>query len=136
MENVRKHKDIKIIKTDNRRNYLVSEPNYRTTRTKIFARNSIDKSKKTTTVKMNKPAYLGLSILNISKIVMYEFWYDHIKPKYGDKEKLCYTDADCFIVRIKTEDVYAEIVGDVEERFDNSNCEVQRPLPMEKKIKK
>ena len=59
---------------------------------------------KKTKVKMNKPIYLGMSILDISKTLMYEFWYDYIKPKYGDRAKLCYTDTDSFIINITTED--------------------------------
>ena len=55
---------------------------------------------------MNKPVYLGLSILEISKTLKYEFWYDYMKPKYGDNVKLCYMDPDCFIMHIKTEDFY------------------------------
>ena len=61
-----------------------------------------------TKLKMNKPIYLGLSILDISKILMYEFWYDYMKPKYNDKVKLCYTDTDSFIVSIKTNDLYKD----------------------------
>ena len=78
---------------------------------------------------MNKPIYLGLSILEISKIVMYEFWYDYMKPKYGDNVKLCYMDTDSFIIYIKTEDFYKDIADDVECKFDTSNYEVDRPLP-------
>ena len=73
---------------------------------------------------MNKPIYLGLSILEISKILMYEFRYDYMKPKYGDNVKLCYTDTDSFIMHIKTEDFYIDIASDVEKRFDTSNYEV------------
>ena len=62
---------------------------------------------------MNKPIYLGLSILEISKILMYEFWYDYMKPKYGNNIKLCYTDTDSFIMNIKTEDFYEDIANDV-----------------------
>ena len=88
MENVRKHRDIKLVTTDEERNKLVSEPNYHTT--KRFSENllAIEMKKK---VKMNKPIYLGMSILDISKTLMYNFWYDYFKSKYGDKAKLCYT---------------------------------------------
>ena len=79
-------------------------------------------------VKMNKLVYLGLSILDISKAVMYEYWYDYIKPKYGNKAKLYYTDTDSFIVYVKSEDIYADLAKDVEKRFDISNFEVERPL--------
>ena len=58
---------------------------------------------------MNKPVYLGLSILNLSKTVMYEFWYDYLKPKYGENVKLCYIDTDSFIVHVKTDYIYKDI---------------------------
>ena len=79
-----------------------------------------------TKVKMNKPIYLGLSILDISKILMYEFWYDYMKPKYND---LSYMETDSFVMNIKTEDFYKDISSDVDKRFDTSNYEVNRPLP-------
>ena len=84
---------------------------------------------------MNKPAYLGLPILEISKTLMYEFWYDYVKPKYGDNVKLCYMDTGSFIMHIKAEDFYKDIAVDVEERFDTSNYEVNRPLPTGKNKK-
>ena len=70
---------------------------------------------------MNKPVYIGLSILEISKTLMYEFWHDYMKPKYGDNVKLYYMDTDSFIMCIKTEDFYKDIADDVEKRFDTSN---------------
>ena len=81
---------------------------------------------KKTKVKMNKPIHLGLSILEISKTLMYEFWYDYFKPKYGDNVKLCYMDTDSFIMHIKTKDFYEGIANDVKKRFDTSNYEVDR----------
>ena len=80
MENVRKHRDIKSVTTDKTRNQLVSEPNYHTT--KWFSENLLAVEMKKIKVKMNKPVYLGLSILKISKALKYEFLYDYIKPKY------------------------------------------------------
>ena len=88
-----------------------------------------------TNVKMNKPIYLGLSILDISKILMYEFWYDYMKPKYYDNVKLCYMDTDSFVMYIKTNDFYKDIANDVEKRFGTSNYEVNRPLPIGKNKK-
>ena len=67
---------------------------------------------------INKPVYLGLSIIDLSKTVMYEFWYDYIKPKYGEDAKLCYMDADSFIVHVKVDDIYKDIAEDVETGFD------------------
>ena len=84
---------------------------------------------------MNKPIYLGLSILGISKTLMYEFWYDHMRPKYNDDVKLCYMDTDSFIMNIKTNDLYEDIASDIENRFDTSNYEVKRPLPTGKNKK-
>ena len=69
-------------------------------------------------VKMVKPLHLGISILDISKILMYEFWYGYIKPKYGDKAKLCYTDTDSFVIYIKTENFLENISNHVERWFD------------------
>ena len=95
MENVRKHRDIKLVTTDKRRNRLVS----------------------------------------ISKTLMYEFWYDYMKPKYNDNVKLCYMDTDSFIMHIKTKDFNKHIASDVKKRFDTSNYEVNRPLPTGKNKK-
>ena len=84
MKNVRKHRDIKLVTTDEKRNKLVSEPNYQTT--KRFSENlSAIEMKKKTKVKMNKPIYFGMSMLDISKMLMYKFWYDYFKTKYGDR---------------------------------------------------
>ena len=80
-------------------------------------------------VKMNKPIYLGLSILDISKITMYEFWYDYVKTKYQDKARLCHMDTDSFVVNIKTKGFYKDISQDVNKRFDTSNYTFDRPLP-------
>ena len=88
-----------------------------------------------TRVKMNKPIYLGLSILDISKILMYEFWYDYMKPNYGNDVQLCYMDTNSFIMNIKTEDFYKDIANDVEKRFDKSNYEVNGLLPTGKNKK-
>ena len=92
---------------------------------------------KKTEVVMNKPIYLGEAILDISKTLMYEFWYDYIKPKYGDKARLCYMDTDSFIMHIKTEDFYKDIADDVERWFDTSNYDKNdnRPLPIGKNKK-
>ena len=131
---MRKDRDIELVTSDKKRNRLVSEPNYH--KTKWFSENLLAIEMKKTKVKMNKPIYLGLSILEISKTLMHEFWYDYRKPKYGDNVKLCYMDADSFIMHIKTEDFYKDIANDVEKRFDTSNYGVDRPLPIGKKNKK
>ena len=106
MENVRNHRDIKLVTSDKRRKRLVSEPNYHSC--KKFSNHLMAIEMKKRRVKMNKPLYLGMSILDISKILMYEFWYNYIIPK------LCYTDTDSFIIYIKTEDFFEDISSDVE----------------------
>ena len=117
MENVRKYRDIKLFSTERRENYLESKPNYHTTN--IFTEHLLAIEMKKTKTKrkqnkteilMNKSVYLRLSILELSKILMYEFRYDYIKPKYGKKAKLCYRDTDSFIVYIKTDDMYKDIL--------------------------
>ena len=119
MENVRKHRGIKLVTTDKRRNQLASEPNYHTK--KHFPENLMAIQSKMTKVKMNKPVYLSMSILGITETLMYKFWHDYIKPKYQDKAKVCYMDTDSFLIHIKTEDFYKDIVNDVEKQFDTSN---------------
>ena len=84
---------------------------------------------------MNKPVYLGLSILDLSKTVMYEIWYDYVKSKYGENIKFCYMDTDSFIFHVKTDYIYKDIAEDVETRFDTSNFEIDRPLPKGKNKK-
>ena len=88
-------------------------------------------------VKINKSVYLGRSILDISKTLMYEFWCDYIKLKYGDRAKLCYMDTDSFVIPIITEDFREDIANDVERWFDTSNYygDDKRPLSIGKKQK-
>ena len=133
MENIRKHRNIKLVTTDKKRNKLVSEPNYHAMNYISEDLSIIEMNK--TRVKMKKPIYLGLSILDISKILKYEFWYDYMKPKYRDNVKLCYMDTDSFVMNIKTEDFYKDIANDVEKRFNTSNYEVSGPLPTGKNKK-
>ena len=99
MENVRNHKDIKLLTSDKRRKRLVSEPNYHSRRN--FSEHFIAIEMKNIRVKMGKPLYLGMSILDIIKTLMYEFWYDYI-----NRAKLYNTDTDSFIIDLKTEDFF------------------------------
>ena len=126
MENSRKHRDINLVTTDKRRYQFLLEPNYDTT--KYFLENLLAIEINKTKVKINRPLYLGLSILEINKTLMHGFLYDYIKPKHQDNVKLCYM-TDRFIIHIKTEDVYEDIADDVEKRFYASNYEVNRLLP-------
>ena len=97
-----KHKNIKLITTEKRRNYLVSELNYHTT--KLFAENLLAREMRKTQILMNKPVYLGLSKIDLSKTVIYKFWYDFVKLKYGENLRLSHMDTESFIVYVKTDD--------------------------------
>ena len=99
MENMRNHRDIKLVKNIARRSKLPLESNYHST--KYILEDLLIMDMKKTEVKMNKPVYLNQAILDISKTLTYEFWYDYIKPKYEDKARPCYMDTDSFIIHIK-----------------------------------
>ena len=105
----------------------MSEPNYPAT--KFYTENVLPIEMEKTEILMNKPIHSGLSIVELSKILMYEFCYNYVKPKYGEKIKLCYMDTDSFILYIKTGDIYKDTAEYVETRFDTSNQELDRPLP-------
>ena len=94
----------------------------------FFSENLLAVEMRKTQVLMNKPVYLGLLILDLSKTVMYEFWYDYVKPKYGENATLCCMDTDSFGVYIKTDDIHKDIAEDIETRFDTSSFETDRPL--------
>ena len=128
-----KYRDVKLVITKRRRNYLVSEPNYYNTI--FFAENSLAIEMKKTQTTMNNPVYLGLSTLHLNKTVTYEFWYDYLEPKYGENAKVCYVDTDSFIVHVKTDNIYKDIAENVDTRFDTSNYEIDRPLPKRKNKK-
>ena len=136
MVNLRKHRDIKLVTTDEKRTKRISEPNYH--KTKRFSENLLAIEMKTTKVKINKPVYLGMSILDISKTLMYKFWYDYIKPKYEDRAKLCYTDTDSFIIHVIIEGFFEDIADYVTKWFHTSNYDEndKRSLPrgMNKKV--
>ena len=129
MENVRNHRDIKLVTSDKRRSILASEPNYHSS--KCILKNLMIIEMRKVEVKMNKPIYLGQTILDITKTLMYEFWYDYIKHKYKDKARLCYMDIDSFVMYIKTEDFYKDIASDVERWFDTSNYNEKNKRPLQ-----
>ena len=130
MENIRKHKDIKLV--TNEKAYLrnVMKPNFESG--VLFDENLMGSEMGKIKVVMNKPVYLGQAILDLSKIIMYEFHYDYMKPKYGENLKLCYMDTDSLVYHIKTKDFYEDVAKDVETRFDTSGYskEDARPLPI------
>ena len=129
-----KYRDIKLVTKDEKRNKLLSEPNYHTT--KYFSENLLAIEMKTK-VKMSKPIYVGMLILDISKMLTHKFCYDYFQPKYEDRVKLCCTDTDSFIIHIITEDLFEDIFNDVEAWYDISNYDEndKRPLPVGKNKK-
>ena len=123
--NVRRHRDIKLVTDDKKRCKLASMPNYYTT--KQFSEKFLAIKIKKTKVKRNMPIYIGFTILEVSKTVMWEFFYDQLKPKYGDKMKLCYTDTDSFIFHTKAKYFHEDMNNDVEKWFYTSNYKTDRP---------
>ena len=134
MENIRKHRDIKLV--NNKEDYLkqVMKPNFKGGVLMGADLMSCEMGK--VKVKMNKPVYLGQAILDLSKTIMYEFLYDYMKRKYNEADlKLLYMDTDSLVYDIGTEDFYKDIAEDVETRFDTSGYVPGRPLPIEKNKK-
>ena len=129
MENVRNCRDIKLIATEQRRKNLTSKPNYDSC--KQFNYDLMAIEMKTTEVLMNKPIAVEQAILDISKTLMYEFWYDYLKPKYQDNIKLCYMDTDSFIIQIETDDFFKDISNDVDKWFDTSKYDKNDNRPLE-----
>ena len=108
IENLRKYRDIQLVKNEARSNYLESETNNHTE--KMFWETLLaTEMKKKTQLHITKPIYSGLSILEI----MYDLWYGYAKPKYREKGKSCYRDTNSFTVYIKTEDIYVDIAKDL-----------------------
>ena len=129
VQNDRKHGDIKLVTTKAKRNKFASEPSYHST--KCISKHLLVMEMKKTEVKINNPIYLGQAVLDLSKTLMFDFWYDNLKPMYGDKTRLCYTDTDSFIMRIKTDDFYKDINDDVDKWFDTSNYDKNDNRPLE-----
>ena len=134
MENVKNHGNIKLVAKETTRNCLVSKLNYHTTKfltevllaiaMRILTEVLLAIVMRKVQILMIKPVDLGLSILYLSKTVMYEFWHDYVKPKHGKNAKLCYIDTDSFIVYVETDHIYKDIAEDVEIRSDTSNFEI------------
>ena len=116
MENEGKCRNTKLVTTEKRKDYFVSQPNYQTT--KFFTENLLATEMRKTQTLMNKLVYLGLLILDLSKTAMYQFWHNYAKPKYDKNAKLCYIDTDSLMVHVKTNAIYKAIAEDFETRFD------------------
>ena len=125
MENIRNRVNIKLVDTGEQFKKLAAKPNYESR--KIFNENLVSVHMKKTSLTMNKPVYLGMSILDLSKTLMFDFHYKYIKPKYNKQAKLLFTDTDSFLYEIQTEDFYKDISGDVKDRFDTSDYPKNHP---------
>ena len=124
MENLRKRVDIRLVTDDKKLLKLSSKPTY--VSSKIFNENLVAMHKIKETLTLNRPAYVGMCILDISKVLMYKFHYNYIKKKYGDKAKLLFTDTDSLTYEIETEDVYKDFWND-KDKFDNSDYPESSP---------
>ena len=125
MENIRNRVNVKLVNSEEKFKKLVAKPNFLSR--KIFNENLVSVHMKKTSLTMNKPVYLGMSILDLSKTLMYDFHHGYIKPKYGSRAKLLFTDTDSFLYEIQTEDFYKDISGDVKDKFDTSNYPENHP---------
>ena len=126
MENIRNRVNVKRVTSEEQLRKLAAKPNFKGP-PKIFNENLVSVHMKKTSLTMNKPVYLGMCILDLSKTLMFDFHYNYIKPKYGDKAKLLFTDTDSFLYEIQTEDFYKDISGDVNKRFDTSDYPENHP---------
>ena len=129
MENVRNRRVVKLVVKEERRKKLVSEPNYDSC--KHFSDSLMAIEMRKTEAFTDKPIAVGQAILDISKTLLYEFWYDYLKPKYQDNIELCYMDTDSFILQIQTDDFLKDIDNDVNKWFDTSNHDKNDNRPLE-----
>ena len=127
MENLRKRVDVKLVTDAEKYLKLVSQPTY--VNSKIFNENLVAVHRMKKVLVLNRPVYVGMCILDISKTLMYDFHYNFIKKKYGDKARLLFTDTDSLMYEIETEDVYKDLYGSKENRemFVNSDYPKDSP---------
>ena len=134
MENIRKRVDVRLVTNKKDAKKLISKPNYQ--HRTIFCENLIAIHMKKTKIVFDKPVYLGMCILDLSKTIMYNFHYNYIKPKYGEMAKLLFTDTDSLVYEIETDDFYKDISPDVRDMFDTSNYPKNHPSGIETGVNK
>jgi len=134
MENIENREDVRLVTDEKQALKLAAKPNY-DSRT-IFDENLIAIHMKRTKIVYNKPIYLGMCILDLSKTLMYDFHYNYIKTKYGDSAELLFTDTDSLCYEIKTKDFYVDISDDIESRFDTSEYPKDHPSGIKSDINK
>ena len=125
MEQIRNRVNIKLVNDKNKAERLAAKPNFK--HCNIFSEDLIAVHMKKTSLTFDKPVYLGMCILELSKTLMFDFHYNYVKKKYGDKAKLLFTDTDSLMYEIQTKDFYEDIKGDVKDRFDTSNYPSNHP---------
>ena len=132
MEDIRNHKNIKLVTREQKYQEYVMKPNFKDGHP--FSKHLFTVEIGKTDIKMSKPVYLGQAILDLSKTLMYEFYHDYIRPRYGNKVKLCYMDTDNFVYKMEAEDFYRGIAKDVGKRFDTCGYskDENTPLPIGK----
>ena len=129
MGNIRNRVDIHLVTDEKQASKFISKPNYQ--HRTIFCDNLAAIHMKKTHLVFNKPVYLGMCIFDLSKTLTYEFHYNYIKPKYGEKAKLLFTDTDSLMYEIETDDFYKDISPDVRDKFDTSNYSKDHPSGIE-----
>jgi len=134
MENIRNRVDIQLVTNEKDAKKLISKPNYQ--HRAIFCENLAAIHMKKTRLVFDKPVYLGMSILDLSKMLMYDFHYNYIKPNYDEYAKLLFTDTDSLMYEIETEDFYKEISTDVKSMFDTSNYSKDHPSGIKTDVNK
>jgi hypothetical protein len=138
MENLRKRQRVSIVQPiTNPKKYkkLTSDPSFKSR--KIFSENLVAIHRRKTEVHLNRPTYIGMCVLDLSKLCMYQFYYDTLKAKYGDKVQLCYTDTDSLLVQIQTENINTDLIS-IADQFDFSDYPIDHPVRQaigEEKIK-
>ena len=125
MENIRNRVDVKLVNNKKRAEKLSAKPNFK--HCNIFCEDLVAIHMKMTKLDFDKPVYLGMCILDLSKTLMYDFHYNYIKKKYENKAKLLLTDTDSFMYEIQTKDFYKDISRDVKDRFDTSGYPSNHP---------
>lgn len=129
MENIRSRVDIQLVNNEAKAKKLVAKPNFK--HCNIFDENLVAIHMKKTKLVFNKPVYLGMCILDLSKMLMYDFHYNYMKSKYGSKAKLLFTDTDSLAYEVQTDDFFKDISGDVAAKFDTSNFPKNHPSGIE-----
>ena len=133
MENIRKHRNIKLVTSRELYLHTAMKPNFKSGI--LFGENLMSCEMGKIKVAMNKPVFLEQAILDLSKIIKYEFHCNYMLPKYNDNIQLCYMYTDSLVYDIKTEDFYADITDDIQTRFDTSSyCNRPLPIGMNKKV--